>query len=51
VWCSPIEGKWGQAVADRRSFYATAGAGYVRHGASYVKSYTTACEQPLAYGV
>lgn len=27
-------------MADRRSFYATAGAGYVRHSASYVKSYT-----------
>ncbi len=27
VWCSPSEGKRGQAVADRRTFYATTGAG------------------------
>jgi len=33
-------GDGGQAVADRRTFCATTGAGYVRHSAGYVKSYT-----------
>ncbi len=40
VWGSPSEGTWEQAVAERCTVCATTGAGYVRHGAFYVKSYT-----------
>jgi len=40
VWGSASEGTRGQAVADRRTFCAISGARYVRHGASYVKSYS-----------
>jgi len=42
VWGSPIKGTWEQAMADRRTFCATTGAGYVRHSAGYVKSYSMA---------
>jgi len=42
VWGSPIKGTWEQAMADRRTFCATTGAGYVRHSAGYVKSYRRA---------
>jgi len=45
VWRRPSEGTGGQAVADRRTFCATTGAGYVRHGAFYVKSYTVVSER------
>ncbi len=39
VWGSAREGTREQAAADGRTFCATTGAGSVRHGAFYVKSY------------
>ena len=47
VWGSAREGTWEQAVADGRTFCATTGAGSVRHGAFYVKSYSPLLNAPL----